>query len=102
MYEASFARSVLVAKYGPRCSKSCEKCKGCRLVQIPDPPEPMARRPLSDKSWIDIAIDFLGPLPTGEYILVVVDYFSRHVDLEIMTTITATETIKRLSKIFGL
>lgn len=62
----------------------------------------MQRRPLPDKPWVDIAIDFLGPLPTGEYILVVVDYFSRHVDLEVMTTITAKETIKRLSKIFGL
>lgn len=62
----------------------------------------MQRRPLPDKPWIDIAIDFLGPLPTGEYILVVVDYFSRHVDLEVMTTITAKETIKRLNKIFGL
>lgn len=82
--------------------KVCEKCEGCRLVQIPDPPEPMVRRTLPEKPWIDIAIDFLGPLPTGEHILVVVDYFSRHVDLEIMMSITAKETIKRLSKIFGL
>lgn len=82
--------------------KVCEKCEGCRLVQIPDPPEPMERRPLPDKPWVDIAIDFLGPLPTGEYILVVVDYFSRHVDLEIMTSITAKETIKRMARIFGL
>ncbi|XP_058456697.1 uncharacterized protein K02A2.6-like [Malaya genurostris] len=82
--------------------KVCEKCEGCRLVQIPDPPEPMQRRPLPDKPWIDIAIDFLGPLPSGEYILVVIDYFSRHVDIEVMTVITAKETIKRLCKIFGL
>ncbi|XP_062535280.1 uncharacterized protein K02A2.6-like [Armigeres subalbatus] len=82
--------------------KACEKCEGCRLVQIPDPPEPMSRRPLPDKPWIDIAIDFLGPLPSGEYILVVIDYFSRHVDVEIMTNITAKETIKRLDKIFRI
>lgn len=82
--------------------KVCEKCEGCRLVQVPDPPEPMQRRSLPDKPWVDIAIDFLGPLPTGEYILVVIDYFSRHVDLEILTTITAKETIKRLDKIFRL
>lgn len=80
----------------------CEKCEGCRLVQVPDPPEPMQRRSLPDKPWIDIAIDFLGPLPSGEYILVVIDYFSRHVDLEIMMTITAKETIKRLDKIFRI
>ncbi|XP_055527443.1 uncharacterized protein K02A2.6-like [Wyeomyia smithii] len=82
--------------------KVCEKCEGCRLVQIPNAPEPMQRRTLPVKAWVDIAIDFLGPLPSGEYILVVIDYFSRHVDLEIMTTITAKETIKRLDKIFRL
>ena len=76
--------------------------KDVGLVQVPDRPDPMQRRSLSDKPWIDIAIDFLGPLPSGEYILVVIDYFSRHVDLEIMMTITAKETIKRLDKIFRI
>lgn len=82
--------------------KVCDKCEGCRLVQVSDPPEPMHRRSLPDKPWIDVAIDFLGPLPSGEYILVVIDYYSRHVDLEVMTIITAKETIKRLDKIFRL
>lgn len=81
--------------------KACETCEGCRLVQASDPPEPMHRRALPDKPWVDIAIDFLGPMPTGEYILVVIDYFSRYVNVEIMTHITAKETIKRLTKIFG-
>lgn len=56
--------------------KVCETCEGCRLVQIPDPPEPMALRQLPVKPWVDIAIDFLGPMPTGEYVLVVIDYYS--------------------------
>ncbi|XP_058840941.1 uncharacterized protein K02A2.6-like [Topomyia yanbarensis] len=80
--------------------KICESCEGCRLVQIPDPPEPMKRRVLPDKPWIDIAIDFLGPMPTSEYILVVIDYYSRYMELEIMTKITARETIERLRRIF--
>lgn len=80
--------------------KVCENCEGCRLVQIPDPPEPMSRRQLPDKPWVDIAIDFLGPMPTGEYVLVVIDYYSRFMELEIMTKITAFETIKRLNRIF--
>lgn len=82
--------------------KICETCEGCRLVQVANPPEPMQRRPLPDKPWVDIAIDFLGPMPTGEYILVIIDYFSRYISLEVMTHITAKETIKRLDKIFGL
>ncbi|XP_058827498.1 uncharacterized protein K02A2.6-like [Topomyia yanbarensis] len=80
--------------------KLCEACEGCRLVHSANPPEPMSRRSMPEKPWIDLAIDFLGPLPSGEYILVVIDYFSRYMELEIMTRITAQETIQRLKRIF--
>lgn len=78
----------------------CERCEGCRLVQIPSPPEPMERRPLPEKPWLDLAIDFLGPMPTGEHILVVIDYYSRFVELVVMKNITAKDTINSLTKIF--
>lgn len=80
--------------------KVCETCEGCRLVQIPNPPEPMTRRKLPDRPWVDLAIDFLGPMPTGEYVFVVIDYYSRYMELEIMNKITAQETVKRLKRIF--
>lgn len=80
--------------------KTCDRCEGCRLVQASDPPEPMTRRLLPEKPWIDIAIDFLGPMPTGHYLLVVIDYYSRYMEVEIMTRITAQETINRLKRIF--
>lgn len=83
-------------------TNTCEACEGCRLVQLPDPPEPMTRRPLPDRPWVDIAIDFLGPMPSSEYILVVIDYYSRYMELEIMSKITAEETIKRLRRIFRI
>ncbi|XP_055542867.1 uncharacterized protein LOC129728448 [Wyeomyia smithii] len=60
----------------------------------------MTRRILPEKPWIDIAIDFLGPMPSSEYILVVIDYYSRYMEIEIMQRITARETVKRLKKIF--
>lgn len=82
--------------------KICEGCEGCRLVQVSDPPEPMRRRPLPEKPWVDIAIDFLGPMPTGEYVLVVIDYYNRYMEIEIMTKITAQETIGRLKRIFRI
>lgn len=75
-------------------------CDGCRLVGLPSKPEPMKRRELPAKPWIDVALDFLGPLPTGEYILVVIDYYSRYKEIEVMKHITAEETIVRLHKIF--
>ncbi|XP_058459398.1 uncharacterized protein K02A2.6-like [Malaya genurostris] len=78
----------------------CDRCEGCRLVHAADPPEPMARRTIPEKPWVDLAIDFLGPLPTNEYVLVVIDYYSRYMELEIMSKITACETVRKLRKIF--
>lgn len=76
------------------------KCEGCRLVAAPSRPEPMMRKALPTGPWIDVAMDFLGPLPTGEHILVIIDYYSRYKEIEVMTRITARETVDRLERIF--
>ncbi|XP_055586012.1 uncharacterized protein K02A2.6-like [Uranotaenia lowii] len=75
-------------------------CEGCRLTGLPSKPIPMARRELPLKPWIDIAIDFMGPLPSGEYLLVVIDYFSRYKEVEIMNRITSRDTVDKLNQIF--
>ncbi|XP_062714079.1 uncharacterized protein K02A2.6-like [Aedes albopictus] len=75
-------------------------CEGCRLVGLPSKPEPMSRRPLPAKPWVDVAIDFLGPLPDGTYLFVIVDYYSRYKEVELMNKITAKDTVFRLDKKF--
>ena len=48
----------------------------------------MERYELPKDPWQDIAMDLLGPMPRGEYILDAVDYFSRFpevVELQRMT-----------------
>lgn len=89
----------------PRMDQDVEnfvkQCKGCTLVSAPNPPEPMIRRELPDQPWKDIAADFLGPLPEGQYLLVVVDYYSRFIEVCEMNVITAAETIKELAIIFS-
>ncbi|XP_055543705.1 uncharacterized protein K02A2.6-like [Wyeomyia smithii] len=88
----------------PAMDRETEKfvtsCEGCRLVGLPSKPEPMQRRKIPSRPWIDVALDFMGPLPTGENLMVIVDYFSRYKEVEIMRQITAEETISRLHKIF--
>lgn len=78
-----------------------KKCRGCMLVSTPDPPEPMSRRDLPTGPWQDVAIDFLGPLPEGQFLLVVVDYYSRYFEICEMTSITAKSTIDELRTIFS-
>ena len=51
----------------------CKTCYGCQLVSQPTKPEPMSRTELPAGPWQHLAADLLGPLPTGESILVLVD-----------------------------
>lgn len=78
-----------------------KNCRGCMLVAAPPAPEPMKRKELPSGPWQHLAIDFLGPLPSGHYLFVVVDYFSRYIEVEIMKKTDTTETIKRLNSIFA-
>ncbi|XP_058827211.1 uncharacterized protein K02A2.6-like [Topomyia yanbarensis] len=88
----------------PQMDKQVEayvkKCKNCTLVSTPHPPEPLCRTELPEKAWADLAIDFVGPLPTGHNLLVIVDYFSRFTEVIIMRQITANMTVKALHETF--
>ncbi|XP_046748852.1 uncharacterized protein K02A2.6-like [Diprion similis] len=79
----------------------CKSCHGCQLVGAPDPPEPMTRRKLPTRPWEVISMDFMGPLPSGHNILVVVDYYSRFFEIELMKTITADKLIEKLKIMFA-
>lgn len=77
------------------------QCKGCALVAAPNPPEPVIRKELPVQPWLDVAADFLGPLPEGQYLLVVIDYYSRFMEVSEMHSITANDTISELAIIFS-
>ena len=56
----------------------CKTCHSCQLVSQPAHPEPIKCTPLPHGPWQDLAIDLLGPLPSGDSLLVVVKYFCRY------------------------
>lgn len=89
----------------PKCDKDaenfCKACKGCVLVSAPNPPNPLKRRDLPSEPWVDTAIDLMGPLPSSDYILVVVDYYSRYKEIKVCRTITSSEIISQLKDIFS-
>ncbi|XP_022801588.1 uncharacterized protein K02A2.6-like [Stylophora pistillata] len=78
----------------------CKTCHGCQLVGLPTPPEPLRHTEFPSQPWIDLAADLMGPLPSGEYVLVVVDYYSRYFEVDILTSVTSTKVIESLDKIF--
>ena len=81
--------------------KHCKTCYGCQLVSRPAPPEPIRATPLPTGPWRDLAIDLLGPLPTGESILVVVDYYSRYYEVDILKSTVASKVISRLEEVLA-
>ena len=89
----------------PKLEKDVERfvktCDACQLVGRPDPPEPVASTELPQRPWCVVAIDYLGPLPSGEHILVVVDYYSRYYEVAVVRTITSEKTIECLETIFA-
>jgi len=64
-------------------------CKGCRLVQRSVESPPVKRNALPEKPWETIVIDLMGPLLTGENLLIITDYYSRYIELTILKSISA-------------
>ena len=56
---------------------------------------------MPERPWQDIALDLLGSMPTGEYLLVLVDYFSRWVEVDVIKSTTSKTIIKCLDKQFS-
>lgn len=88
----------------PQMERDVEKyvktCHGCQLVAAPNHPEPLEPTPLPNGPWQDIGIDFLGPLDSGQYVLVVVDYYSRYFEVEITKDTTSKKVIESLERMF--
>ena len=51
--------------------------------------------------WKKLHVDFYRPLPSGEYLLVVVDRYSRYPEVEIVRSTKASTVIPKLDKIFA-
>ncbi len=80
--------------------RRCKTCHGCQLVSTPCVPEPLTKTRFPERPWQTLAADLLGPLPSGHYLLVLVDYFNRFVELSIMKSVMSILVIRELEKIF--
>ena len=60
----------------------------------------MTQMPTSQ--WKVLNIDFYGPLPTGEYLLVVINRYSRFPEVEIVSSTKASVVIPKLDRLFAV
>ncbi|XP_053381935.1 uncharacterized protein K02A2.6-like [Mercenaria mercenaria] len=81
--------------------KYCKSCHGCQLEGPPAPPEPLKPTELPSGPWEYLACDLLGPLPTGEHLVVVIDFYSRFMEIEIVKSTTSENIATVLMKMFA-
>lgn len=56
---------------------------------------------LPKQPWEEVAMDLLGPLPSGEHLLVLVDYYSRWIEVDALQTTTSKAIIHYLDAQFA-
>lgn len=76
------------------------KCLDCQIVGKAVPPEPMALRKMPENPWEFLSMDMLGPLPSGESLLVVIDCYSRFKIVEVLRQTTSADIICKLKPLF--
>ena len=62
---------------------------------------PLKMSHLPDRPWKELSIDFIGPFPTGESLLVVMDDYSRFPEVEIVHPTSSNTVIPKLDAIFA-
>ena len=77
-------------------------CIPCQSVNTGIKTAPLMMSPLPGSPWLSLSIDFCGPLPSGEYLLVLIDEYTRYPIVEIVPSTSAQVIIPRLEKIFAL
>lgn len=89
----------------PYMDKDVEKlvaeCVSCKLVALPDPPTPLQRTSLPNHPWEVLGIDLFGPVPSGEYVFVIVDYYSRFIETKILRKTETRNITQALDEIFA-
>ena len=78
-----------------------DKCIACQANGPSNHPDPLQMSPLPPDPWHTVHMDFCGPFPSGEYLLVVIDAYSRFPKVEIVHSTSASCIIPRLDRIFA-
>ena len=78
-----------------------QHCHPCQVVTPANEREPLRMSALPREPWKEVAIDFWGPINTGEYLLVVICKQSRWVEVEFVSTTSGRAVLPKLDRIFS-
>ena len=90
----------------PGIDKSIEtmirECLPCQATTPEERREPLNMSELPEGPWQHVSMDFCGPLPTGEYLLVIFDEYSRYPVVEVVNSTSAKTVLPVVDKVFSM
>ena len=81
--------------------RNIDTCISCQATSSKSRPEPLKMTDLPPEVWHTVNIDFCGPLPRGEYLLVVIDAYRRFPEVEIVSSTSSKVPIPKPERIFA-
>ena len=78
-----------------------KRCVPCQAAIPQTTYEPLKMTPLPETPWCELSTDFYGPLPSGEYLLVIIDDYSRFPVVELVRSTSANTVIPVLDKVLS-
>ena len=78
-----------------------QHCHPRQVVSPVNENEPLWLSPLPSEPSKEVAIDFWGPISTGEYLLIVICKHSRWVEVQFVSTTSAQAVIAKMDRIFS-
>ena len=78
-----------------------QNCHLCQVVTVSLEREPLRMTPMPSKPWKEVAMDFWGPIHTGEYLLVTVGKQPRCAEVEFLASTSARAVIPKLDETFA-
>lgn len=76
-------------------------CHLCQVTGAPAKQEPLQMSELPRAVWTTLAADFFGPLDTGNYLLVIIDEYSRFPIVRPVSSTSAMATLPIMDDIFA-
>ena len=77
------------------------QCIACQAATYHPTCDPLIPTALPERPWQDVDMDFWGPLPSGEHLLVIIDEYSRYPEVEIVNSTSATAVIPHVDCVFA-
>ena len=79
----------------------CRRCHSCQVVSQPVAAPPVQPTTLPNGPWQHLAVDLLGPLPSGNSLLVLVDYYSRYFEVDVIRSTSTDVVVDKLGAHFA-